>query len=227
MSIKALIPVRSGSKRVKNKNIRKFADSNLLSIKIKQMQRIYNKGLIDGIVVNSNDDEMLNLAKSLGVATIKRAEHFAHDLTPNEEFYEDMAKHMDCDNICLCHVTAPLLKDESIFKALELYKNLSSEFDSVISASALREFMYQDGKSLNYDENHKPRSQDLPLILALNYAVHIFAKDLMLKDKRIVGFKPYLFEIDKLEAMDIDEPLDFEVAEFLYKKYFLTRGGDC
>ena len=60
--IKALIPVRAGSQRVKNKNIRPFADSSLLEIKIKQMQRIKE---LDGVIVNSDSDEMLDIAKSL------------------------------------------------------------------------------------------------------------------------------------------------------------------
>ncbi|TEY03979.1 cytidylyltransferase domain-containing protein [Campylobacter sp. US33a] len=221
MKISALIPVRSGSQRVKNKNIRPFAGSSLLEIKIKQMLRIKKAGFIDEIVVNSNSDEMLEIARYLGAKTVKRDEYFALDLTPNEEIYENYAKNLDCDVVCFCDVTNPLIKDETILRAISLYKNLEQEFDSVVSANVVRFFMYKDGKTLNYDENHKPRSQDLPLILALNYAIHILKKDFMLKHKRIVGFKPYLFEIDKMEALDIDENLDFEIAEILYSKFYI------
>ena len=61
--VKAIITVRSGSKRVKNKNLKPFANSNLLTVKIKQMQRI--KG-VDAVQVNSNDDTMLQIGKDLG-----------------------------------------------------------------------------------------------------------------------------------------------------------------
>ena len=60
MKIKALVAVRSGSVRVENKNIRPFAGSNLLEIKLAQLKRISN---LDGIVVNSNDLEMLDIAR--------------------------------------------------------------------------------------------------------------------------------------------------------------------
>ena len=59
-SISALIAVRSGSVRVKNKNLRRFCESNLLELKIKQLKEIDG---LDQIVVNSNCDEMLNIAK--------------------------------------------------------------------------------------------------------------------------------------------------------------------
>ncbi|ECP7610353.1 acylneuraminate cytidylyltransferase family protein [Campylobacter jejuni] len=221
MKISALIPVRSGSKRVKNKNVRPFIGSSLLEIKIKQMLRIKEAGFIDEVVVNSNSDEMLEIARQLGAKMVKRDEYFVLDLTPNEEIYENYAKNLDCDVVCFCDVTNPLIKDETILRAISLYKNLEQEFDSVVSANVVRLFMYKDGKTLNYDENHKPRSQDLPLILALNYTIHILKKDFMLKHKRIVGFKPYLFEIDKMEALDIDENLDFEIAEILYSKFYI------
>lgn len=221
MIVKALIPVRSGSERVKNKNIKPFAGSSLLEIKIKQLKRISEIG---SIVVNSNCDEMLTMAKNLGVETVKRDEYFALSLTPNEEIYADYAKHIECDVVLFADVTNPLLSDESIKKAIQTYKNLDSKYDSLVSVNAVRLFMWQNGIPLNYDESKKSRSQDLPEIFALNYAIHIFPHEI-LKHGRIVGQKPFLFELNKLEALDIDEPLDFEIAEFLYKKYCLIGGG--
>ena len=63
MKIKAMVAVRSGSVRVQNKNIKPFAGSSLLEIKLRQLKRIPN---LDGIVVNSNSDEMLGIAAGLG-----------------------------------------------------------------------------------------------------------------------------------------------------------------
>ena len=70
----AVIPVRAGSQRVKNKNTKPFADSNLLKIKLKTLKKI---SMIDNIVVNSDSDEMLDIALSYGVSTHKREEYYA------------------------------------------------------------------------------------------------------------------------------------------------------
>ncbi len=71
---KALVAVRSGSQRVENKNTRDFAGSNLLQIKLKQL---INCSLLDGVIVNSNDDGMLMTAKQMGCEAVKRDPYYA------------------------------------------------------------------------------------------------------------------------------------------------------
>ena len=73
-TIKAVIPVRAGSQRVKNKNIKPFAGTSLLEIKIKQLKQI---DLLDEIIVNTDSEEMLELARSLGVTPFKRDSYYA------------------------------------------------------------------------------------------------------------------------------------------------------
>jgi N-acylneuraminate cytidylyltransferase len=89
MKMKALVPVRSGSVRVKNKNIRPFADTNLLELKLRQLKR---PSSLDGIVVNSNDDAMLKIASSLGCQTVKRAEEFASNTVSMSDVYVNIAE---------------------------------------------------------------------------------------------------------------------------------------
>ena len=73
MSITAVIPVREGSRRLKNKNIAPFAGTNLLVNKINQLKQVEE---IDHIVVSSDSDLMLAMADSQGVMTHKRAPEF-------------------------------------------------------------------------------------------------------------------------------------------------------
>lgn len=214
MIIKALIPVRSGSKRVQNKNIRPFADSNLLEIKIKQLQRINN---LDGIVVNSNDDTMLDIARSNGVEAVKRDEYYAGDNVTNE-MYKNIAENCPCDVIMYTNVTSPLISDETIIKCINLYREKDDSFDSINTANFVKEFLWLDGKPINYDPNHTPKSQDLPDIAALNFAINIIERDNLIKRKHYIGSKPYLYIVDRVEAIDIDDMIDFEFAEFMYKK---------
>ena len=71
---------------------------------------------------------------------------------------------------------------------------------------------------INYDLRHQPRSQDLPDIAALNFAINIIERDVMIENKNVVGVKPYIYVIDEVEATDIDTPLDFDFAEFVYRR---------
>lgn len=214
MKIKALVAVRSGSMRVQNKNLRPFAGSSLLEVKLEQLKRI--KGL-DGIIVNSNDDTMLSIAKKMGCETVKRDPYYASNEVSMSDVYKNMAENCDCDIIAYINVTNPLLKDETIEKAIEEYKNMT-EFDSLNSAHLIKEFMFLDNKPVNYDLQHQPRSQDLPDYYALNFAINIISREKMIECKNVVGKKPWIYGIDEIEATDIDNPIDFEFSEFVFNK---------
>lgn len=214
MKIKALVAVRSGSMRVQNKNLRPFAGSSLLEVKLEQLKRI--KGL-DGIIVNSNDDTMLDIAKRMDCETVKRDPYYASNEVSMSDVYKNMAENCDCDVIAYINVTNPLLKDETIEKAIEEYKNMK-DYDSLNSAHLVKEFMFLDNKPVNYDLKHQPRSQDLPDYYALNFAINIISREKMISCKNVVGEKPWIYGIDEIEATDIDNPIDFEFSEFVFKK---------
>lgn len=215
-TIKAVIPVRAGSQRVKNKNIKPFAGTSLLEIKIKQLKQI---DLLDEIIVNTDSEEMLELARSLGVTPFKRDSYYASSQVSANELYRNVAETTDSDVIMFTHVTNPMLKTETIIDIINTYKNLKDGFDSVSTVSLVKEFLWKDGKAINYDVNNKPRSQDLPEIYSLNHAINILSKNTMYERKDLMGYKPYFYPLDRYEAIDIDNEIDFEFAEYMYKKY--------
>ena len=215
MKIKALVAVRSGSQRVVNKNIRPFAGSSLLEIKLNQLKRISN---IDGIVVNSNDDKMLEIASNMGCEVVKRDEYYASNQVSMSEVYRNMAENVNADVIAYINATNPLLNDKTIVQAIENYKKNISQYDSLNSAHLIKEFLFKENLPINYDLRHQPRSQDLPDISALNYAIYIISREKMIECKNVVGYKPNIYIIDEVEATDIDNPIDFDFAEFVYKR---------
>ena len=215
MKIKALVAVRSGSQRVVNKNIRPFAGSSLLEIKLNQLKRIPN---IDGIVVNSNDDKMLEIASNMGCEVVKRDEYYASNQVSMSEVYRNMAENVNADVIAYINATNPLLNDRTIVQAIENYKKNISQYDSLNSAHLIKEFLFKENLLINYDLRHQPRSQDLPDISALNFAINIISREKMIECKNVVGYKPNIYIIDEVEATDIDNPIDFDFAEFVYKR---------
>lgn len=213
--IKALIPVRAGSQRVKNKNIKPFAGSSLLEIKIKQLLNIKE---LDGVIVNSESDEMLDWAKSLGAEIFKRDEYYASSTVPINEVYRNIAQTTDADIIVYANATNPLLKDESVSNAIKAFLNRDVQYDTLNSAHLIKEFMWLGGKPINYELDSMPKSQNLPDIYALNFAINIFERQYAIDNASIVGKHPLLFELDAIEATDIDNEIDFDFAEFMYKR---------
>lgn len=190
MKVKALIPARSGSQRVKNKNIRPFANSTLLELKIKQLMLIPR---LDGVVVNSDSDEMLDMARSCGAEVVKRAGYFASSTVSINEVYENMAQNFDADIVVYSNCTNPLIEDSSIIGAIDMF--LKGGGDSCNTGHYIREFLWQDGKAMNYNPLQMPRSRDLPDIIALNFAVNVISRETMVHLKSIVGCRPLFYLI--------------------------------
>lgn len=222
MIIKAIIPARSGSERVKNKNIRPFAGSSLLEIKIRQMQRIQSLGFINGVVVNSNCDEILQIAEKCGVECVKRDERYATAESRINEVYANIAECFDGEVMLYVDCTNPLLEDRSIIDAIEIYKNKEDKYDSVNTFHIVQEFLWREEHDdiylpINYDPLKMPRSQDLQKYYAFNCAINIIPKKLVEQRGQVIGSNPYLLCLNEYEALDIDNQIDFDFAEFLYR----------
>ncbi len=206
--------------RVQNKNIRPFCGTTLLEIRVSQLLKIKE---LDGVVVNSNDPKMLEMARKLGAATVERDPYYASNSVTMSEVYVNMAEAMDCTDILYANVTNPLVKTESYQQAVEAYHHLEHRHDSLASVCAVKEFLWQDGKPLNYDPARQPRSQDLPDIVKLTFAISLLPRQLMISRKNVIGYQPKLLEMDEIESLDIDTPKDFFIAEQFYRTLVLQK----
>jgi CMP-N-acetylneuraminic acid synthetase len=119
-----------------------------------------------------------------------------------------------------------LLRPETINKAIEAYFSDLNKFDSLFSVTRMQtRFYWSSGKSVNHNPQELLRTQDLPPIFEENSNFYIFSKTSFLNaGNNRIGLKPQMFEMDKLEAIDIDDPEDFELAEILYTKRIKEKG---
>ena len=102
----AIVPVRKGSKRIKNKNFKKFAKSNLLEIKLKSLKKV---NLINQIVVSTDSPIAIRIAKKFKVSYHIREKYFASSKCTNSEFFENLAESIEGDFLMYTPCTAPLL----------------------------------------------------------------------------------------------------------------------
>jgi hypothetical protein len=216
-NITAVIPLRKNSQRVINKNLRLFNKKNLLIYKIEKLKQIK---YIDQIIINTDSEEAIKIAKDLNVGFWRREDYYASSICTNSEFWSHIADTTDSKFIMFTNCTSPLVKIETynnIFKKFEEIKNVN---DSLNTVTEEKNFLYLDNKAINFDPRKAPNSQDLPNIVKLNFAVNILSKKLMLTKKSVIGDNPYFFKLDQTEGFDIDTFYDFEFAEYLHKKLF-------
>ncbi len=212
----AIVPVRQSSQRIKNKNFRSFAGQNLLKVKLDILKKIT---FIDSIVVNTDSEEALSIAEEFGVEHHRREEYFASSECNNSELFQNLAENTDSDFIMYSPCTAPLILKETYYDFINRFRNGLDRSDSLTTVSPVKNHLWLDGNPMNYDPNDSPNTSDLPDILRLNYGLSIISKENMVKHRNIVGSSPSFYQLDDFEAVTIDNPIDFEFAEFLYLKY--------
>ncbi len=216
MIIKAVIPIRKGSQRVPDKNLRPFADTTLLELKIKNLKEA---GIFDEIIVNTDSEKAIEIAKEHGISWHRREDYYASSACSGSEFFQHLGKVTDTDVFAYCPVTSPFIKPETIRTAAELYKEKSLEgCDCVSTVSTVKEFLWLDGKAVNYDPLNAPNSQNLPDIKALNFGFTLVKRETLIKNRNIIGDKPFFVDTSEIEGVDIDTPLDFFIAEQIYMK---------
>lgn len=212
-----LIPARGGSQRIQNKNDKSFANSSLLEIKLSQAKRIL--GNVGDIILNTDSEEYLKKYAGLYDKGILRPKNYGSSEIPMNDVYEYFADTLNIyENIVYLNPTSPLLKDNSLKSIFEIY--LSSNYKSITTVTAHKEYLWMNNEPINYDPNYHPRSQDLPEFHTLNFAVSILKIKEMKKRRNIITESPNFFPLDNIEAFDIDEEWQFNLAEnlFLSKK---------
>ena len=212
MKTVALIPIKLGSSRLPHKNIKPFYDGTPLMTFI-QKTCLASK-LIDEVYVYCSDEKVKPYVLD-GVHFLKRPEYLDGDDINANDIILAFMKIVDADIYVNAHATAPFAKPESIDACIEHV--LSGEYDSAFCAERIRTFMWQDNKPANFDPSHFPRTQDLPLILSEAAIAYVFPRETFTKYNRRVGITPYIHEVGKIEAIDIDYPEDFVISDAVYR----------
>ena len=215
--IVAIVPVRKGSKRIKNKNFKKFAKSNLLEIKLKSLKKV---SLISEIIVSTDSRLAIKIAKKYNVSYHIREKYFASSKCTNSEFFENLAESIDGDFLMYTPCTAPLIKSTTIQNLIKKFLSVYPKYDSINTINYIREHLWLNNKPINYNPKKSPNTQDLPDIMKLTYGANIISRKKMINKKNVLGDKPYFYNINDIEGLDVDNPIDFDVAEYFYKKNF-------
>lgn len=213
--ITAIIPVREGSRRLPNKNIADFGESNLLINKIRQLKKVE---MVTKIVVSSDSEKMLEMASKEEVSVHKRAIEYCDEKTKS---FGEVVKHI-CENVTGQHIlwatcTSPLVIPKNYSKAITMYFDKIKEgYDSLMSVEPFKRYLWDDNGPLNYQLGlkHVP-SQQLPQLYFVTDGILIAPRLKMIEWSYFHGTNPYKFALDKIHCIDVDDKLDLEIAKAL------------
>jgi CMP-N-acetylneuraminic acid synthetase len=218
MKISALVPMRHHSQRVPGKNYRPLAGKPLFHHILETLLAVPE---IDAVVVDTDSEPVMEGLRAYfpQVRIIDRPESLRADAVPMNAILMHDTEQFAADFYLQTHSTNPLLKAETISRAIRSFLADHPKHDSLFSVTRLQARLYdRQGRAINHNPAELIQTQDLPPVYEENSCLYIFTrKNLMARNHRI-GATPYLFEIDAGEAWDIDEELDFEICDFLLRR---------
>jgi CMP-N-acetylneuraminic acid synthetase len=218
MKLVALVPMRHHSQRVPGKNYRILAGKPLFHHIVETLLAVPE--VAEVLVDTDSDPVMDGLRRHFPqVKIINRPEPLrADDVPMNDILIHDTAQ-IQADFYLQTHSTNPLLKAETVSRAIQSLITNYPNYDSLFSVTRLQTRLYfQDGRAINHDPKVLIQTQDLPPVYEENSCLYIFTRENLLKRHHRIGEKPMMFEIDADEAWDIDEELDFAITDFLLRR---------
>lgn len=221
-SILAIIPARGGSKGIPRKNIKLLAGKPLIVWTIEEAKK---SKYIDRIILSSEDEETINVAKEYGCEVpFVRPKELAQDETAGIEpvIHAINSLSIKYDYICLLQPTSPLRKVVDIDGCiLSCISNNSESCVSVTIVDKHPYWMYEIDENKKLEplfSNNIIRRQDLHSVYVLNGAVYFCSTKMIIETEKLIEKNTLSYEMSKLNSLDIDDNLDFELAEFLIKR---------
>lgn len=219
-----IIPARSGSKRIPRKNIKTFLGKPIIAYSIEEAIK---SNLFSEIMVSTDDDEIANIANSYGAkTTFKRSKKNSDDNSTTYDVLEEVISEylkikLYFQNACCIYPCAPLLSKENLNNAYNLLtkSNFDCIFPIVKYATPIqRAYKIEDGNlTMFYPENADTRSQDLEAAYFDAGQFYWFDTAKIIEAKTLITNNSGTIVINEMEAQDIDNEMDWQMAELKYK----------
>jgi N-acylneuraminate cytidylyltransferase len=217
MKAACFIPIKAHSERIAGKNFKPLNNRKLYEYII---EHTITAACFDDIYVDTNSDEIKQYVTKKVLKIIERLESLAaNTANGNDLLVYHQSLYPDYDYYFQLFATAPFLQAESIRKCAQYLKN-SKEYDSCFTAIRHNGFFWLHQLPINYQPVVLPRSQDLEPVIEETTGMYGITKTALIKYNCRIGRKPFVYFVDKFEAVDINTEDDFRIAEVIGSSYW-------
>lgn len=212
----ALLPMKANSERVKGKNFKLLNGKPLFQW---ILDSLLSLPAISKVVINTDARSILaehGLVDSERVLIRDRKREICGDLVSMNLIIDDDIANVLADVYLMTHTTNPLLSSATINKALQQFLTAKSQgtADSLFTVNRFQTRFYrQDGSAMNHDPNNLIRTQDLEPWYEENSNLYIFTSESFAATQARIGKQPLMYETPRLESIDIDDFVDWQLAE--------------
>lgn len=215
----ALVPMRHSSERVKGKNYRPFGNGKPLFEHV--VGALKQCAEIDKIVIDTDSPNIREICirDYPEIQLLERPEHLRDGTIPMNDVLMRDIEQVPSQFYLQTHSTNPLLKPETVQRAVKTFIENYPSHDSLFSVTR-RQTRYWDelARPINHNRDILLRTQDLPPVYEENSCLYIFEGEGLKRRYNRIGNRPLMFEIQAQEAADIDEEIDFQIADLMYRQ---------
>ena len=214
----ALLPFKRNSTRVPNKNFREMHSKPLYCW---VLEALINSKLVDQIVINTDAADLIinnPLVSNGKVKLVERHAKLIGDEVSMNLIIESDLNSIDGDQFLMTHVTNPLVQSKTFDRAISKFRsNLQNgTFDSLFSVNKTQErFFTEQGTPISHDPRELLPTQCLTPIYKENSNIYIFTRQSFVNAGSRIGQRPFLFEMNETESIDIDNQQDWLISEAL------------
>lgn len=220
----AIITARGGSKRIPKKNIKEFCGKPIIAYSIKAA---LESGVFDEVMVSTDSEEIAEIAREYGAKVpFMRSEKTSDDFATTAQVLMEVLTEYEkrgntFDYMSCIYPTAPFVTGEKLRTALEGIKQQGAIMAMPVVAFSYppqRGYIINDGiMNMKWKENFSKRSQDLEKMYHDSGQFYVFKVDEYIKRKGIIYEDIVPIIVDELEVQDIDNDMDWKLAEIKYK----------
>jgi regulator of RNase E activity RraA/CMP-N-acetylneuraminic acid synthetase len=210
MKVAAFLPAKGSSDRIPNKNTMLLDGEPLF---LRSLKKLMNCSSIDEVFLDTESSEITALACEVKCNILRRAPELASNTTDGNKLFYNEIQHCDADICIQILCTSPFIRPETIERAIHILKT-NPEFDSVVAIQREKQYTWENSRPV-YDIQHIPNSVDLKDTTIETMGLYVIRREVALQTKRRIGDKTFLLEVDPIEAIDVNWPQDFEMANLI------------
>lgn len=217
------VPCKLNSERVPGKNVRLLGGSPLVNHILRALAAVPDIG---GTFVYSSSDEIeRHIEPGVPHTWLRRPAWLDGDEAKVQDFVGEFLKAVEADVYVLAHITSPFLEPGTISECVRAVTE--GGHDSAFVALEERRFAWFGGLPLNYDlASPVPRTQDLEPVLFEQSGLYVFRREVFTGGARRIGESAFVRVVDRFEGHDIDEEVDFTLAEMIWESRAADAGAE-
>lgn len=216
----AIIPARSGSKGLKDKNIIPLNGKPLLAYSIEAALQV---DFFERVIVSTDSEDYASISKQYGAEVMMRGESLSNDKATTYDVIADFLERFgtQTDYFVLLQPTSPMRTSKHIKEAVELFESNMDKYDFLVSmteshmAGVLVKPIEEDLSLKHFDTDFSTYRRQSYKDYSPNGAIFIAKQQAYLKNKHFFGSKAMAYIMNKKDSIDIDDRVDYKLAELL------------